>query len=129
MKKLFFPSRDECLAYIRELKWGKGKVRCICGEEKRIVRRGKTIKGAQRYQCKACRRYFNDLSGTIFAHSKLGIEQMFYIIYEVGLNGKGKWPYELVSEISLQTGIKSYDDIMNFINKIDKAIDRGEIIV
>lgn len=56
-----------CYQKVRELRWPEG-VRCpFCGGE-HLLKQGfdSTQKHRQRYQCKSCRRYFDDLTGTIF---------------------------------------------------------------
>ena len=44
---------------------------------------GYTEKGAAKYHCLNCGRYFNALTKTIFEHHKFPIEEMFYILEEM----------------------------------------------
>jgi transposase-like protein len=44
---------------------------------------GYTPKGARKYKCLECVKYFNDLTGTIFENHRFFIEEMFYIIKEM----------------------------------------------
>jgi transposase-like protein len=44
---------------------------------------GYTTKGARKYKCLECGKYFNDLTGAIFENHRFFIEEMFYIIKEM----------------------------------------------
>jgi len=35
----------------------------------------------QRYRCKNCGRTFNDKTGTIFAHAKIALRKLLFVIY------------------------------------------------
>jgi transposase-like protein len=57
----------KCYAVIRDMRWPDG-VKCPdCGSDA-VTKRGFHIQQAhrQRYECQACSRQFDDLSGTIF---------------------------------------------------------------
>ena len=58
---------EKCFRTVRELRWTKG-VRCAhCGSNK-VVKHGyaQTQTERQRYHCRNCSRYFDDLTDTIF---------------------------------------------------------------
>jgi len=79
VKKVFLPKREDCLEYLREIRW-HGVVRCLyCGSND-VWSDGFT-------PCKEVsvseNKYFNDLTGTIFEHHHFPIEEMFYIIKEM----------------------------------------------
>ena len=66
----------KCFQAVRERRWPKG-VRCAhCGAD-RVVKYGRdeTQPERQRYYCGCCSRYFDDLTGTIFAghHQPLSV--------------------------------------------------------
>ena len=54
------------------------KENCVCPFccSNQIVKNGKTKNKIQTYKCKDCNRRFNDLTGTLFAHSKLNMQQI-----------------------------------------------------
>ena len=63
-------------------------VRCpFCGDE-RLLKQGfdSTQKQRQRYQCKSRRRYFDDLTGTIFEGHHQPLRVWILCLYFVGLN-------------------------------------------
>ena len=60
----------QCYDTVRELRWPDGR-RCPFCDSKRIIRRGFDDKepARQRYECKDCKKRFDDLTGTIFAEA------------------------------------------------------------
>ncbi len=105
-KRTIHPKKG--LSYLRKVRWPNG-VKCICGGD--VIKKGKTNKGAQRYQCKKCKKYFNDLTGTIFNSSKFKIEEMFYIIKEI----ESKTTYQIASELG-----RDYEAVLNFVHKVQR---------
>jgi predicted RNA-binding Zn-ribbon protein involved in translation (DUF1610 family) len=82
VREVFLPRREDCLEYLRKKRWKEG-VKCpYCGSLKIWVD-GYTRKGARKYECRECGRYFNDLTGTIFERHHCPIEEMFYILKEM----------------------------------------------
>jgi transposase-like protein len=82
VREVFLPRREDCLEYLRKIRWKEG-VKCpYCGSLK-IWADGDTRKGARKYECRECGRYFNDLNGTIFDRHHFPIEEMFYILKEM----------------------------------------------
>lgn len=82
---LYLPDREECYELFREARFGE-TVTCIeCGSDY-VIKRGTSSRGAQRYQCKDCGNYFNDLSDTLFERHRLAIEQIAYIMHNRGHN-------------------------------------------
>ena len=66
----------------------RGGTRCpFCGDEHRL-RHGfdSTQKQRQRYHCKSCRRYFDDLTGTIFEGHHQPLRVWILCLYFMGLN-------------------------------------------
>ena len=72
----FMPEEEKCAKVLRELRWWKG-VECPYCLSKHVVKNGKW-KGRQRYLCKTCERYFNDLTGTVFEGSKIDLREFIY---------------------------------------------------
>ena len=60
----------KCYQTVREMRWPDG-VRCAHCQSGHVIKRGRddTQHARQRYHCKACRRDFDDLIGSIFATS------------------------------------------------------------
>lgn len=76
-----------CYRKVRELRWPQG-VRCpFCGGE-HIVKHGldQTQAHRQRYRCNPCGRYFDDLTGTIFAGHHQPLRVWILCLYFMGLN-------------------------------------------
>ncbi|MCD6559894.1 MAG: transposase [Palaeococcus sp.] len=57
------PDTEECYRIIRQTRWPEGVICPYCGS-KEVQKNGYTPKGAQKYHCKNCGKYFNDLTGT-----------------------------------------------------------------
>jgi transposase-like protein/predicted transcriptional regulator len=73
------PKRETCYEQLRLARAGESIV-CIYCDSENVIRKGKSGKGAQRYRCKDCKSFFNDLTNTVFEHHKFPLEEMFYII-------------------------------------------------
>ncbi len=111
VKKVFLPKREDCLEYIREVRW-HGIVRCpFCGSSDIWVD-GTTSKGARKYQCQSCYSYFNDLTGTIFDNHKFPLEEMFYIIKEMEVKSTNQISKELN---------RTYDSVLRFVHEVQKV--------
>ena len=111
---VFLPNRESCLEYLRKLRWPDG-VRCPhCGSS-RLHRDGYTKKGAAKYHCLNCGRYFNDLTKTIFEHHKFSIEEMFYILKEM----ENKSTLQISKELG-----RKYDSVLAFIREVQEIGER-----
>jgi len=108
VKKVFLPKREDCLEYLQKVKW-KGTVRCpyCCSSD--VWSDGITPKGAEKYQCQRCYRYFNDLTGTIFEHHHFSVEEMFYILKEMEAKS--------TRQISLEID-RDYDSVLRFVHEV-----------
>ena len=76
-----------CYRKVRELRWPEG-VRCpFCGG-KHTIKHGcdETQEDRQRYRCKSCDRYFDDLTGTIFEGHHQPLRVWILCLYFMGLN-------------------------------------------
>lgn len=63
---------------LRKLRWKDG-VRCPRCRSKNVVKYGKWEEYFQRYKCKDCPCYFNDLTGTVFEGSKIDLREFIYV--------------------------------------------------
>jgi transposase-like protein len=77
----------KCFETVRELRWPEG-ISCPGCESREVALRGKddTQPARQRYQCKACGRQFDDLTGTIFAGRHQPLRMWILCLYFMGLN-------------------------------------------
>jgi len=111
VKKVFLPKQEDCLEYLREVRW-HGTVRCpFCGSSD-IWIDGTTCKGARKYQCQSCYRYFNDLTGTIFDNHKFPLEEMFYIVKEMEVKSTNQISKELN---------RDYESVLRFVHEVQGA--------
>ena len=110
VKKVFLPKREDCLEYLRDVKW-KETVRCpyCCSSD--IWSDGVTPKGAGKYQCQRCHRYFNDLTGTLFEHHHFPVEEMFYILKEM----EAKSTNQISKELN-----RDYDSVLHFVHEVQQ---------
>lgn len=84
---------------IRKIRWEKG-VHCVnCGSlDIKMHQRQKTW--LYRYKCNDCKRYFSDLSKTIFEGTKIPLWKWFFALYETGQKS-GISSIELAGKISV----------------------------
>lgn len=77
----------QCYDTVRELRWPEGRVCPFC-ESQRVIRRGFDEKESakQRYECKACGKRFDDLTGTIFSGHHQPLKVWILCLYFMGLN-------------------------------------------
>lgn len=76
-----------CYATIRELRWPE-RIRCPHCNSKYIANRGSSDRNCfkYRYQCKKCRRRFDDLTGTVFSGRHQSLAVWILVLYFMGLN-------------------------------------------
>jgi transposase-like protein len=77
----------KCFETIRGMRWPEG-VRCPECDSARVTKDGRddTQPERQRYQCRSCRKRFDDLSGTIFAGHHQPLRIWVLCLYLMGLN-------------------------------------------
>jgi transposase len=77
----------KCSETVRELRWPEG-VRCVHCDAETVIKHGwdETQPSRQRYHCKTCNRYFDDLTGTIFEGHHQPPEVWILCLYFMGLN-------------------------------------------
>jgi transposase-like protein len=122
-----FATDEQCLAYLEQMRWPDGKVRCtVCGCDRisRITRKvseKSKNKRAQLYQCleKTCKQQFSATSGTIFNDSHLPLHKWFMALALVLDAKKGMSAKQLQAHL----GIGSYRTAWYMTHRIRKAMD------
>ncbi len=81
-------SDAQCYEKLRELRWGKGRVRCPRCSSDDCKEKGVSNKSTEnrKYHCANCARSFNDLTGTLFAESNLPLKAWMGCLYLMNLN-------------------------------------------
>src|ERR1700735_655818 len=119
-----FATDEQCLAYLEQMRWPDGKVRCpVCGCDRisKITRKaGGKNKRAQIYQCleKTCKQQFSATSGTIFHDSHLSLTKWFMAIALVIDAKKGMSAKQLQQHL----GIGSYRTAWYMAHRIREAM-------
>ena len=92
----------KCFQTVRELRWPDG-VCCPHCESDTVVKHGRdeTQSERQRYRCRSCDRYFDDLTGTIFEGHHQPLSVWILCLYFMGLNLSNR---QIARELDLSTG-------------------------
>ena len=92
----YFNSEEKCKQAIIESRWADGDVVCpYCGEHHCVKRMD------SKFRCKACRKNFSCLVGTIFENTKLPLIKWFIAMYFISSNKKGVSSYQLSRDIDV----------------------------
>src|SRR3954454_17503875 len=77
----------KCYQTVRDMRWPDG-VTCPHCSSASVIKNGRddTEQNRQRYQCRACRRRFDDLTNTIFAGHHQPLRVWVLVLYLMGLN-------------------------------------------
>jgi transposase-like protein len=77
----------KCFETVRSLRWPDG-VTCAHCASSQVIKKGRddTQSARQRYECSACHRRFDDLTGTIFAGHHQPLRVWILCLYFMGLN-------------------------------------------
>ena len=77
----------KCYETVRELRWPEG-VRCAHCDSPQVTKQGRdtTQSHRQKYRCQGCGRYFDDLTGTVFAGHHQPLRTWILCLYLMGLN-------------------------------------------
>ena len=78
---------EKCYEYVRKLRW-PDRVHCPHCDSQDVIKRGKddTERCRQRYECKACKKRFDDLTNTVFAGHHRPLKTWMLFLYFMGLN-------------------------------------------
>ena len=89
----------QCYETVRKLRWPNG-IECPSCESNHIIKRGfdDSEQACQRYECKDCRKRFDDLSDTIFAGHHKPLKVWILSLYFMGLNLSNK---QIAKELGL----------------------------
>jgi transposase-like protein len=77
----------KCYEVVRSLRWPEG-VRCPHCDSDHVVKQGRDESQPERrrYECRACDRRFDDLTGTIFTGHHQPLRTWVLVLYLMGLN-------------------------------------------
>lgn len=80
-------SESQCYNELRELRWPAG-ITCPHCHSKKIIKKGHHNQqvARQRYQCKACQKRFDDVTGTVLAGHHQPVSIWVLCLYLMGLN-------------------------------------------
>lgn len=81
-------SEGQCYDKLREKRWGCDGPQCPrCQSSNCIVlTKASENEPNQKYGCNDCDRHFNDLTGTLFQHSKISLKSWMCCLHLMGLN-------------------------------------------
>jgi transposase-like protein len=82
-----FISEEQCYETMRRLRW-TDKISCPHCDSEQIIKRGRHGHQAARcrYECKACGKRFDDLTGTVLAGHHQPLSTWILCLYFMGLN-------------------------------------------
>jgi len=77
----------KCYETVRQRRWPEG-VRCPHCTSAQVTKQGRdtTQPARQKYRCTTCERYFDDLTGTVFAGHHQPLRVWILCLYFMGLN-------------------------------------------
>lgn len=102
------PNREACYEQLRLVQDGEPTV-CIYCDSENVIKKGKSSKGAQRYHCKDCEKFFNELTNTVFEYHKFPLEEMFYIIK----NMRSRPAARIARDLG-----RDYQSVQNFVEEV-----------
>ena len=109
-------SNAQCYETVRALRWPE-EVRCPHCESSEVIKRGKdeSQPDRQRYDCKACTRRFDDLTGTVLAGHHQPLKTWIVCLYFMGLNLSN-------SQIAQELGLNG-SDVQQMTEQLRQGID------
>lgn len=118
-RTVVLPEKRECFHEIRTTRWPE-EVRCPNCDSADMIKKGKSRKGAQRYQCQGCGQVFTDITGTFFSGRQLSIVEIFYIVDRVGT--------ESITEIAKPLD-RSYKTVLNAVHDVQhrSEVERPDV--
>jgi hypothetical protein len=112
---LFFSNEDNCIAYVRDMRWPDGVVICpFCGRND-----VSWLKSQKKWQCKSkhSKRQFSAKVGTIFEDSPIALDKWLMAAWMLTNCKNGISSYELAKDIGLDklqnfthSALSNYDD-------------------
>lgn len=106
----------KCFETVRALRWPDG-VRCVhCGSGE-VTKQGRdpTQPERQKYRCKGCERWFDDLTGTVFAGHHQPLRTWVLCLYFMGLNLSNR---QIAQELDLNK-----DDAQHMTRQLREGIE------
>lgn len=105
----------KCYQKVRELRWGQEICCAWCGSTN-VVKNGhaKEHSGCQKYQCKDCNKYFDDLTNTIFSGHHQPLSTWILCLYFMGLNISNS---QIAAELGLCTS-----DVQEMTTKLREGV-------
>lgn len=112
----------KCFQTVRDMRWPDG-VCCPQCNSKTVICFGKddTQKERQRYQCHACNKRFDDLTGTVFAGHHQPLRTWIMCLYLMGLNLSS---LQIANELDLNR-----NDVKNMVDQLRKGIVDAQPVV
>ncbi len=106
----------KCFDTVRNIRWPKG-IRCPKCSSAEVVRYGRdqTQPARQRYHCKGCNVYFDDLTGTIFEGHHQPLRIWILCLYLMGLNLSN---LQIAAELDLNK-----DDVQNMTRALRSGVN------
>ena len=102
----YFTSNEMCKQAVIESRWGVGDNQDVvcpyCGGHHCVTRKD------GKFRCKACRKNFSCLVGTIFENTKLPLIKWFLAMYYISSNKKGISSYQLSRHIEVMQSTAWY---------------------
>ena len=120
----FIPDEKRCIELFRHVRWGSG-VYCPSCKSFSVQKRG--IEGkTRRYSCNTCGNNFSDFTGTIFAHKRLPLGEMFYILVNMDKKSVKRLSEELNrARSTVHLLVREFRE--NLTSKVSDPILSGEI--
>ena len=105
----------KCYETVRELRWPES-VHCAHCESAQVTKQGRdtTQVHRQKYYCKGCDRYFDDLTGTVFAGPHQPLRTWILCLYLMGLNLSNQ-------QIAQELGLNK-DDVHNMTGQLRDGV-------
>lgn len=110
-----FISDERCYQMIREMRWPR-EVSCPWCDSVKVIKYGKDEKQPyrQKYLCKKCEGYFDDLTKTIFAGHHQPLSVWILCLYFMGLNLSNN---QIAQELSINK-----DDVQQMTSQLREGI-------
>lgn len=114
-------SDSKCYETVRELRWKDGIVICPKCGSKNIIKYGfdETEKERQKYHCKECSVYFDDLTDTIFAGHHQPLKIWILCLYFMGLNISNN---QIAEELDLNK-----DDVQQMTLQLREGVEKKSL--